>query len=267
MSSAVLGGTAVSGMSLLRVRDLSLSFGGLRVLDRVNLEVAQGSVCGLVGPNGAGKTSLFNCISGLYRPDSGAIELDGEDLLRRPPHALAALGLARTFQHPSLDADTTVRDSVLVGAHSRLRGGPLATTLRLPYARRAEAAVAERATELLSTLDLASVADHPASALPHATQKRVELARALLAEPRLLLLDEPAAGVPHGEVDGLAALIRRLCDEQGLTVLLVEHHMGLVATVTDRVFVLVEGENVVDGPAAEVQVHPAVVDAYLGEPL
>jgi branched-chain amino acid transport system ATP-binding protein len=251
-------------VALLTVRSLHLRFGGLRVLDDVDLDVEQGSIVGLVGPNGAGKTSLFNCVCGLYQPGSGSVLLGTDDLLRRPPHVLAGLGVGRTFQHPSLLPDASVLDNVLVGGHARLRTSPLSAALRLPGARRGEAAQREYAAEVLAALDIAGVAAEQVGALPYGTQKRVELARALMGRPRLLLLDEPAAGLPHGEVDELGELILRLRAAHDLTVLLVEHHMGLVRAITDRVYVLVEGRNVVDGPAEVVQRDPAVVAAYLG---
>jgi branched-chain amino acid transport system ATP-binding protein len=184
--------------SLLRVRGLRLRFGGLQVLDGVDLDVARGAIHGLCGPNGAGKTSLFNCVSGLYRAQGGSIDVDGVAITRLAPHALAALGLARTFQHPCLDPRESVLDNVLVGGHARIRGGVLAGALRLPEARRAETAARQRAALLLETLGLVAFADRPAGALPFAVQKHVELCRALMAEPQLLLLDEPAGGLAHG---------------------------------------------------------------------
>ncbi|HZN77526.1 MAG TPA: ABC transporter ATP-binding protein [Micromonosporaceae bacterium] len=253
-----------SDADLLRIDDLTLRFGGLRVLDRISMSVPQGIVCGLVGPNGAGKTSLFNCVSGLYRPDSGTILIGGVDALAVPPHGLPALGLARTFQHAWLDATATVLDNVLVGGHTRIRGGPFSLALRLPFVGRDEARLRRRALELLEYLDLGYAADRLAGSLPFAVAKRVEIARALLAEPRLLMLDEPAGGIAHAEVDALAGMILRLRTELGLTILLVEHHMGLVSAVTDRVVALVEGRKVAEGSAAQVREHPAVVEAYLG---
>jgi len=253
-----------SDAGLLRIDSLTLFFGGLRVLDRISLTVPQGIVCGLVGPNGAGKTSLFNCVNGLYRPNSGRILIAGTDTLEVPPHRLAALGLARTFQHAWLDPAATVLDNVLVGGHTRIRGGPFSLALRLPLVRRDEARLGRRALDLLEYLDLGYAADRLAGSLPFATAKRVEIARALLAEPRLLMLDEPASGVTHAEVDALAGMIQRMRAELGLTILLVEHHMGLVSAVTDRVVALVEGRKVAEGTAAQVREHPTVVEAYLG---
>jgi branched-chain amino acid transport system ATP-binding protein len=249
---------------LLRVESVTLAFGGLRVLDRISMSVPQGSVCGLVGPNGAGKTSLFNCVNGLYRPDSGRILIGGTDALAVPPHRLPALGLARTFQHPWLDATGTVLDNVLVGGHTRVRGGPFSLALRLPFVRHDEARLRRRALELLEYVDLARFAGRLAGSLPFASTKRVEIARALLAEPRLLMLDEPAGGVTPAEAEALAGMILRLRRELDLTIVLVEHHMGLVSAVTDKVVALVQGRKVAEGSAAAVREHPAVVEAYLG---
>jgi branched-chain amino acid transport system ATP-binding protein len=257
---------AASDVDLLRIDALSLAFGGLRVLDRISMSVPRGTVCGLVGPNGAGKTSLFNCVSGLYRPDSGQILIDGVDALRHAPHESTGLGLARTFQQPWLDPAATVLDNVLVGGHTRIRGGPLALALRLPFVRRDEARWRRRALELLEYVDLMPAMNRPAGALPFAHAKRVEIARALLAEPRLLMLDEPAGGVAHGEVDALADLVLRLRAELDLTILLVEHHMGMVSAVTDKVIALVEGRTVAEGTAAQVREHPTLIRAYLGAP-
>jgi branched-chain amino acid transport system ATP-binding protein len=255
-----------SDSDLLCIDTLTLTIGGLRVLDRISMSVPRGIVCGLVGPNGAGKTSLFNCVSGIYRPTNGTILIGGTDALQVPPHRLAELGLARTFQHAWLDPVATVLDNVLVGGHTRVRGGPFSLALRLPFVRRDEAGLQRRALELLESLGLADVAHRPAGTLPFAVAKRVEMARALLAEPRLLMLDEPAGGVTHADVDALADMILRLRAELGLTILLVEHHMGLVSAVTDRVVVLVEGRKVAEGTAAQVREHPSVVEAYLGIP-
>ena len=249
---------------LLDVRGLSLTFGGLRALDGVDLTVAGGEICGLVGPNGAGKTSLFNCVSGLYRPSAGTVLVDGTDVLRTAPHRLAGLGLARTFQHPVLQPDATVLANVLLGGHTRLPARLVGYAVRWPAARRAERELVVEARETLGWLGIAELAGEPAGSLPYGAMKRVELARALLAHPRLLLLDELASGLVHEEVHALGEVIRRLRSEREVSVLLVEHHMGLVAAICDKVVVLVQGRKVAEGSAAEIQRDPVVVEAYLG---
>jgi branched-chain amino acid transport system ATP-binding protein len=250
---------------LLSVRGLSLQFGGIRVLDAVDVEVAPKSVVGLVGPNGAGKTSLFNCISGHYRPTSGVIEVDGVATTNRAPHRMADAGLARTFQHPSLQPDASILDNVLVGAHTTLRGGAASWALRLPFTLTGERRARRRAMELLDRLGLADRSGEPAGTLAHGLHKRVELARALLSGPRLLLLDEPAGGLPHAEVEQLIETIRAVRAELDLTVLIVEHHMGLISALSDRVVVLVQGRKLMEGTPLEAQRHPGVVEAYLGK--
>jgi branched-chain amino acid transport system ATP-binding protein len=249
---------------LLRLRDVTLRFGGVVALSDVDLDVREGDICGLVGPNGAGKTSLFNCISGYYRPSSGSIELDGVDVLSRPPHAMVDLGIARTFQHPTLQADRSVLDNVLLGGHRRLSGGLLGYLAGLPSTRRQERELATDARELLELVGVTEPSSTTAGDLPFGSQKRIELARALLSGPRLLLLDEPASGLTHSEVDDLSALIRRIRDERGVTVVVVEHHMGLISAVTDHVVALVTGAKVAEGTASHIQNDPAVVAAYLG---
>lgn len=250
---------------LLSAHDVTLSFGGLRVLDDVHLEVRRGAIHGLLGPNGAGKTSLFNCVSGLYRPQEGTITLDGEDLLSHRPHELVRLGLARTFQHPTLDPHLTVLDNVLIGADTRMPGGYLTGALRLPPVRRGEKEARSRAEELLEWAGLADDSDELPGSLPYGSQKLVELVRAVMSEPTLLMLDEPAGGLSHGEIEKLSERILTLRDDFGFTILLVEHHLGFVGGITDIVDILVEGHNIVTAPAAEAQKHPAVIEAYLGQ--
>jgi branched-chain amino acid transport system ATP-binding protein len=249
----------------LSVQNVSLRFGGITVLDDVSFDVEQGSIFGLVGPNGAGKTSLFNCISGHYRPSEGSILVDGAETLHTPAWRMADLGLARTFQHPALRLEATVLDNVLLGANSWLGGGPIAWALRFPSTRRREREARAEALSLLDRVGLRWAADVPADELSHGLHKGVELARALLSHPRLLLLDEPAAGLSHGEVDRFIETIRELRRELNLTVVIVEHHMGLISALTDRVMVLDHGAKLMEGTAAEAQSDPRVVEAYLGK--
>ena len=251
-------------MPLLEVRDVAVHFGGIVALDGVSFDVSPGSIVGLIGPNGAGKTTLFNCLSRLYECDRGEILFDGTSLLSAPRHRIAAIGIGRTFQNVALFRSMTVLENVMLGAHSRSRSGFLANALRLPRVPKEEAQIAAGASRILELLQLGSAAQRPVSDLPFGTKKRVELARALASEPKLLLLDEPASGLNHEEVGELGALIRGLRDRLRLTVLVVEHHMSLVMSISERVVALNFGKVIAHGAPDEVRRHPELMRAYLG---
>jgi branched-chain amino acid transport system ATP-binding protein len=252
-------------MTYFAIHDLSLSFGGLKALKQVNLEVKQNEIRGIIGPNGAGKSTLFNVITRIYSPDTGSMSFQGKDLLALKPHEVIEQGIGRTFQNTELFYRMSVMDNLLVGLHSQIRSNFFQTALRLRKGKQAEKQAEEKARQMLSLVGMEGFEERLTSDLSGGQRKLVELARALVSGPTLLLLDEPAAGLSPQNVGALVSVIRKLRNELNITILLVEHVIKLVMGISDRVTVLNDGEVIAEGGAEEVQKHPKVLEAYLGK--
>lgn len=249
---------------MLRCEDVVVSFGGVIACNKITLGIEEGKIVGLIGPNGAGKTTLFNVLTRFQDCDEGSLQMRGQDIGSRKPHDMATLGMARTFQNINLFAEQSVLDNILIGAH-HLMGNPIANMFGLPHARRNERAQVERAEQIAEMLRLEDELDNLVKNLPYGHQKRVEMARALASSPDIILLDEPVAGCNEEETADLKEIVQRVNQELGITVFLVEHDMSMVMSVCDYIYVINFGANLAAGTPAEIQSHPDVIKAYLGE--